>query len=316
MSAPTDLKTLPLPDLYRLAAQLRQAVRPAATEAVLREILSRQPDEAQVRFALAYQLLARGAFAEAWPYYEARTEVPALGIRKPDFRTPEWQGQPVASLLIWPEQGFGDQIMFARYAALLRDRGVKVVMVAPPALAPLFETLAVEVLVGREGLALPRCDAWVMAGSLPRWLGVHAPQSYFPTQGTGVGIGVASRGNPAYAKDAQRSLPPELAAELLALPGAVSLDQADTGAADFGQTARIVIGLQRVVTVDTAVAHLAGALGKPTWVLLSHDPDWRWGWAGETTPWYPTVRLFRQQTPGDWRPVLEAVKTELSAATR
>lgn len=309
---PIPLQSLSLDDLYRLAAQLRAAVRPAPTEAVLREILKRRPDEAQVRFALAYQLLARGAFEEAWPLYEARTEVPATGIRRPAFSFPEWRGEPVTSLLLYPEQGFGDQVMFARYAALLRERGVAVTMIAPPALAPLFRQLGVEVLVGEQGLAVPRRDAWTLVGSLPRWLGLHAPAAYFPTQEGGEGLGVVARGSPGYAKDAQRSLPAALAAELMALPGAVSLQPEDTGAKDFAETAAFVAGLARVITVDTAVAHLAAALGKPTWILLSHDPDWRWGWAGEATPWYPSVRLFRQQAPGDWRGVLERVREALA----
>lgn len=308
---PVPLQSLPLEDLYRLAAQLRAAVRPAPTEAVLREILKRRQDDPQVHFALAYQLLARGAWDEGWPLYEARTAIAATGIRRPSFSFPEWRGEAVESLLLYPEQGLGDQIMFARYAGLLRERGVSVTMVTLPALAPLFRQLGVEVLIGREGLPVPRCSAWSMVGSLPRWLGVHAPPSYFPAKAGGQGIGVVTRGGPGYAKDAQRSLPPDLAAELLALPGAVSLMPEDTGAKDFADTAAIVSGLERVITVDTAMAHLAGALGKPVWILLSHDPDWRWGWSGQTTPWYPTARLFRQTTPGDWRPVLDAVRAAL-----
>jgi hypothetical protein len=307
------LASLSTPDLYRLAAQLRAEIRPEPAEAALRELLTRQPDEPQVRFALAYLLLARGAFAEAWPLYEARTGVAANNIRRPSFSFPEWRGEPVGSLLLFPEQGLGDQIFFARYAALLQGRGVQVTMVAPAPLARLFETLGVEVITGGEGVAVPRRDAWALVGSLPRWLGLHAPQAYLPSAEGGSGTGVVARGNPGYVKDAQRSLPPDLAAELLALPGAVSLQVEDTGAADLQATAEIVAGLARVVTVDTAVAHLAAAQGKPTFVLVSHDPDWRWGWAGRTTPWYPTLRLLRQAAPGDWRRVLDAVKRELGA---
>jgi hypothetical protein len=309
--APIPLHSLSLPDLYRLATQLRAAVRPEPTEAVLREILARQPDAADVRFSLAYQLLGRGAFDEAWPLYEARTEIPDYRIRKPQFNFPEWQGEPVGSLLIYPEQGHGDQIMFARYAALLKRRGVKVTMVAPTPLVRLFRTLGVNVLEGAQGLGVPHCDAWALAGSLPRFLGVHAPAAYFTAPPGGQGIGVVGRGNPTHVKDAQRSLPPELAAELKALPGAVSLEPEDTGAADFEDTRRLIGGLERVISVDTAVAHLAAAMGKPVWLLVHHDPDWRWGWAGETTPWYPSVRVIRQTTPGDWRGVLDQVRGAL-----
>jgi hypothetical protein len=264
-----------------------------------------------VRFSLAYQLLGRGAFEEAWPFYEARIEIPAYQIRKPRFSFPEWQGQPVGALLVYPEQGLGDQIMFARYAALLQARGVQVTMVAPTPLARLFRTLGVGVLEGAEGVAAPRCDAWALAGSLPRFLGLHAPAAYVSSLPGGQGIGVVTRGNPTHAKDAQRSVPAEVAAELLRLPGAVSLEPEDTGAKDFEDTRRLISGLERVIAVDTAVAHLAAAMGKPTWLLVSHDPDWRWGWDGETTPWYPSVRIFRQTTPGDWRPVLNQVRQSL-----
>jgi Glycosyltransferase family 9 (heptosyltransferase) len=309
--APISLQALSLPDLYRLATQLRAAVRPEPTEAVLREILARQPDAADVRFSLAYQLLGRGAFDEAWPLYEARTEVPDYRIRKPQFSFPEWRGEPVGSLLIYPEQGHGDQIMFARYAALLKRRGVAVTMVAAGPLVRLFRTLGVTVLEGAQGLSIPRCDAWALAGSLPRFLGVHTPGAYFTSPPGGQGIGVVVKGSPIHVKDAQRSLPLDLAAELKALPGAVSLEPEDTGAGDFEDTRRLIGGLEQVIAVDTAVAHLAAAMGKPVRLLVHHDPDWRWGWAGETTPWYPSVRIIRQATPGDWRGVLDQLRREL-----
>ena len=186
-------------------------------------------------------------------------------------------------------------------------------MIVPPALVRLFEALGVDVMAGAEGLALPRRDAWSLVGSLPRWLGVQAPEAYLPSAPGGQGTGVVTRGAASFARDAERSLPPDLAAELTALPGADSLAPEDTGAKDFEDTRRIIAGLERVITVDTAVAHLAGAMGKPTWVLVAHDPDWRWGWAGETSAWYPSVRLFRQSAPGDWAPVLRAVREALGA---
>jgi hypothetical protein len=312
--APVPLQSLATPDLYRLAAQLRAAIRPEPAEAALRELLKREPADPQVRFALAYLLLARGAYAEAWPLYEARSDVPANQIRRPAFSFPQWGGEAVGSILLYPEQGLGDQIFFARYAALLRDRGVQVTMIVAPPLVRLFETLGVEVIVGAEGLAVPKRDAWALIGSLARWLGEPGPANYLLSAPGGEGVGIVTRGNPAYPKDAQRSLPPDLAAELLGLPGAVSLHREDTGAADLKAVADLVAPLERVITVDTAVAHLAGAMGKPVWLLLSHDPDWRWGWSGETTPWYPSMRLYRQTTPGDWRPVLDAVKRDLGAA--
>jgi len=123
-------------------------------------------------------------------------------------------------------------------------------------------------------------------------------------------IGVVWRGEAQNRNDRFRSLPPELGAELLALPGAVSLDPADSGAADFQATADIIAGLDLVITVDTAVAHLAGAMGRPVWVLLAkHAIDWQWPREG-VSPWYPSARLFTQSRAGDWAPVVAAVKAE------
>ena len=131
----------------------------------------------------------------------------------------------------------------------------------------------------------------------------------------GSGIGVAWRGDPKHPTNVQRSLDDQHRAALEALPGAVSLLPEDTGAADFEATAEIVRGLERVITVDTSIAHLAGAMGKPTWVLLSAENCcWRWQGARTDSPWYPTVRLFRQQTPGDWAPVPGAVRQALDEA--
>jgi ADP-heptose:LPS heptosyltransferase len=112
--------------------------------------------------------------------------------------------------------------------------------------------------------------------------------------------------------DANRSLPPTVAAELLALPGAVSLRPEDTGARDFQDTADLIAGLDLVITVDTAVAHLAASLGKPTWILLpAAKTDWRWQKERTDSPWYPSVRLFRQGSAGDWAGVIAQVRTAL-----
>jgi hypothetical protein len=129
----------------------------------------------------------------------------------------------------------------------------------------------------------------------------------------GLTLGVVARGNPEHNNDRNRSLDEASAAALMSLPGAVSLKPEDTGARDFRDTAAILMGLDRIVTVDTSVAHLAGALGLEAHVLLpAIGCDWRWG-QGETTPWYPSLRLLRQRTPGDWSGVIEDVRRHLAS---
>jgi hypothetical protein len=135
-----------------------------------------------------------------------------------------------------------------------------------------------------------------------------------PNRIEGLTLGVVVRGAPGHYNDARRSLDPAAAEALLALPGAVSLKPEDTGARDFWDTAAAVMGLDLVISVDTSVVHLTGALGKPCWVLLpAVGCDWRWGARGATTPWYPSLRLFRQATPGDWSGVIDDVRAALRA---
>jgi ADP-heptose:LPS heptosyltransferase len=112
--------------------------------------------------------------------------------------------------------------------------------------------------------------------------------------------------------DAVRSLPPGITAQLLDLPGAVDLRPESTGARDFYDTASIIAGLDLVISVDTSVAHLTGAMGRPVWVLIPHLSDWRWVSPENDNPWYPSARLFRQSSPGDWGGVVERVKAALA----
>jgi hypothetical protein len=140
----------------------------------------------------------------------------------------------------------------------------------------------------------------------------------WPDLGDGFRIGIVARGSPANAQDARRSLPPEMEARLRALPGrVVGLDPAETGASDFADTAAIVAQLDLVISVDTAVAHLAGAMGKPCWTLLPKaGTDWRWLRERTDTPWYPAMRLYRQEADGDWGEVLDRVARDLEALVR
>jgi len=295
-------------------------------EASLRQAHRLAPDDPRTRHALGIVLLAQGRYREGWPFYDARHAVPELRLLKPALPYPAWDGGDPSGrkLLIFPEQGLGDQLMFALFAPWLAQRGAAVTLLCHPALARLFAQSfeGVRVIPAAGPVEFPDPDAWVMSGSLTGRAGVEPdtlPDAPYlratPAAGASGGIGVVTRGNPAHTNDGQRSLPPTEATELLAIPGARSLEPQDTGARDFADTAAIIAGLDLVITVDTAVAHLAGALGKPVWILLPRlMTDWRWMEGRTDSPWYPSARLFRQITPGDWRPALDAVLRALARA--
>jgi len=283
----------------------------AEAEAVLRAGLTVHPGHSILSYALGILLLARGAEDEGWWLYEHRRVMPS-GPRTPQFSFPEWRGEPVATLLVLPEQGLGDQIMFARFIPPLVARGIRVTLLAPPLLVPLFAGLGAEVRPVDGAVAVTPCDAWCFIGSLPRWIVPRPSAPYLPGGGPGAGIGLMLRGNPNYAGDRVRSLPEATAQDLLRLGRSLHPDH--TGARDFQATAEIIAGLALVVAVDTAVAHLAGAMGKPTWVLLPHESDWRWGRTRRDSTLYPSARLFRQPAPGDWDSVVAEVRREVAAS--
>lgn len=287
-------------------------------KAALLAALSVDPQNARSRHALALVLLRQGRYSEAWPLYEERFEVAELGISRPALPYPEWRGEPLSGkrLLIFPEQGFGDQIMFARFARLAAQVGADVTLICSPPLARLFESLGVRVIAAAGSVEFPDPDYWVMSSSIAgrfRTTPETVPPPPYLTaapRDSRSRIGVMWRGNPTLPNDANRSLTQGLGQRLLNLPGAMSLAPEDTGARDFLDTAEIVASLDLVISVDTAVAHLAGALGKPLWVLLPHyGQDWRWG-DRQHSPWYPHARLFRQPEPGDWDSVIARVVQE------
>lgn len=303
-----------------LALHLRRTRRFAAAETAYRRVLELDPDYPNAAFGLGCVLLATGRFEEGWPLYETR------GARRRMLEAglsfPEWRGEPLAGkrLLVWREQGFGDQIMMARYLARLTD--ATVTYAGPPALERLFAPLPVAYQVERPGVnAVAGHDYWVLPCSLPLRLGLPRPDALHAPpylsarpQPRGARIGVVWRGEAANDNNFHRSLTPQAAEALLALPGAIGLEPQDTGAADFQATAEIIAGLDLVISVDTAVAHLAGALGRPTWVLLArHALDWQWPREGASS-WYPHARLFVQPNPGDWGSVVDAVRGEATAA--
>ena len=274
------------------------------------------------------------------------------GARR-DFAEPQWRGEDVAgcTLLLHAEQGLGDTIQFLRYAPLAARRGARVVLEVPASLVRLARRLEGIAEVVAAGDALPRFDLHCPLLSLPLAFGtrldsIPAATPYLsadPAEAAawrrcfatkpGKAVGLAWAGNPDYPGDRERSLDPALLAPLLAVPRARFFSLQVGGAADalgrvsggagveslgreftdFADTAAAVSALDLVIAADTAVAHLAGALNRPVWILLPYASDWRWLVDRTDSPWYPSAVLFRQQRPGDWPGVIERVAAKLAS---
>jgi hypothetical protein len=294
---------------------------------LLRAALQADPNDQLAARNLGLVVLAQGDYREGAQLYEARFETGL--VSDPGLPFPRWRGEPIDGkrVLIWPEQGFGDQIMFARFVPQLQRRGCDVTLICPPNLEQLFrQSLDVRVVAASGAVEFPDPDVWLWSSSLLAASGATIdtlPSAPYlraePIDRRRGRIGVVTRGSPSHGNDQHRSLPDELAWRLREIEGALSLAPADSGARSMAETASIVAGLDLVITVDTSVAHLAGALGKPVWILLpAYGTDWRWLRDRADTPWYPTARLFRQRTKGDWAPVVAEVTAalaQLSAAT-
>lgn len=327
-------------------------------ESATRKALSLNPDSIQAQVNLAFILLHQGRYQEAWPYYEARFR-PELGshaVKVPELPIPPWRGEPLMGkhLLIWHEQGFGDDIQFCRYITEIKSMGARQIdMVCKPPLLPLLETVTgVDILYPEiKDTELPKADYWVFPMSIlknlnltPETIPANLPylhpiperlakwQKRLPLARPKVGL--VWQGNTGYVNDSHRSLPslnslaplaavPNIqfislqkgAAETEALnpPAGMNLFPVGPDLEDFADTAAVIEQLDLVITVDTAVGHLSGALGKPCWIMLPfYKTDWRWMQEREDTPWYPqTVRLFRQGKGESWQLVIERVAQAL-----
>ncbi len=337
------------PDIYNNRGIAYDGLR--QTERALADYeraLALNPAHAETRFNRALALLLQDDYPRGLEEYEWRWRRPGRGM--PEWDVPLWDGSvaPGRSLLVWSEQGLGDVIHCCRFASLFAERGMRVFVQAPAALVGLLRTLRGVAGVVGPGDAVPGLDAHAPVMSLPRLWGMRrlddapGPVPYLSADpaavaacrdrvraGADLVVGVAWRGNPGYAGDRLRSAPPSAFAPLAAVPGVrvVSLMKdatpeereasgaADIGApgwADFAEAAPDVASCDLVISVDTAAAHLAGALGVPVWVALPSAPDWRWGLSREDSPWYPTARLFRQEQRGEWEPVVARLAEELA----
>lgn len=338
--------------LYLRGVVLISLHREAEAMETFARVRAAYPGDAKAEWDHAFGLLLAGRMAEGWPAFEARWRTTDVGaaLKRHPFREPPWTGQPLQgrTLLLYPEQGYGDFIQFARFIPQLEEAGARVLVWVPPPLAALIATASPRCTVASRLEDLPPFDYQCPIMSVTLGLGttletLPAQVPYLAADPAlrrvwagrlgakrGLRVGIAWAGNPAQKNDHNRSIPLEQFAQL-AVPGCefVSLlnnvpprdEEALRGwpglrhfGADmktFADAAALAAEMDLVISVCTSSAHLAGALGLPAWVLLCHRADWRWLLRREDSPWYPTARLFRQDGDCDWTPVLARVREEL-----
>lgn len=304
-----------------------------------------EPNFADAHMNLGMTYLKQGELKQGWAEFEWRWQTNQFT----PFQCPHprWQGEDIRDkrLLVHTEQGAGDSIQFARFLTLAARRCQSLLLVCPDHLTRLLQTVpGIERIYNAGDIPLSAFDTYCPLMSLPKCLGIDSlaaipgdvPYLKVPPselvvrrkEPTALHMGICWAGSPTQGNDRNRSTFLNDWLPLLKTPGVVwhSLQKGptvtqiqdcpvplvnwDAMLRDYADTAAIIQQLDYVITVDTSVAHVAGALAKPTWVLLCHNADWRWLEAGETSPYYPTLRLFRQ-TSRDWAPVFAEVKDAL-----
>ncbi len=294
---------------------------------------------------LALIELIQGKYKKGFARYRARTAaIPELKRQAIPF--PLWKGENLCgkSLLVCDEQGFGDTIMMARFLPVLRRGGARIVFSVHPVLKSVFEGWDGVDSVIAHGEKVQTCDYFCSSFDLPHRCGAtleDLPQNvpYVPCfeadeatrlSEKGFKVGVVWGGSPLHLSDKKRSIPLALFADLFTVPNVTfyclnrDLKAGDAETlhrypmknlipllTDFAASAKLIGQMDLLITCDTATAHLAGALGKKTWILLPFAPDWRWLTGRDDSPWYPSARLFRQPKPEDWQSVLLEVKKAL-----
>lgn len=306
------------------------------------------PQQPALHFNLGNQMLLLRRFEEGWQEYEWRTRLAAWG--RCDSSLPLWDGGTIEgkTILLLAEQGIGDMIQFSRLAPLVAARGGRVILECQPELARLLESAeGCAQIVSKPAPADTPAEVCAPLLSLPRLLGLNENNipAMLPTLAPpaelvvhwqarladqpGFRVGIAWSGNRKHVDDANRSCPAELLTPLQGVAGAVFYSLQKGGEtvppgirdfssewADFCDTAAFMASLDLVISVDTAAAHLAGALGLPVWTLLPFAPDWRWMLGREDSPWYPTMRLFRPRKPRAWRGLIGEVADALAERIR
>ncbi len=311
--------------LSNFGVMLSNQGREEEAENCFRKALSIDPHYHLARLNLSFLLLSQERYGEGWLLHEARHHpgLPENGISCPKTSAPRWQGEDVSgkSILVWGEQGYGDEIQFCRYVPELAKAGAKVTYATKPGLEGLMKTLEGVHRVVLQGFEIGEYDCWIQAMSLPLffetipnripYLAADPKRAgAWKMEGT-MKVGITWHGNPNHRNDRDRSLPSlSILSSLFDIPGIRFFSvQAGSGEEtqgvecmgkhirDFSDTASILSSLDLLISVDTANAHLAGAMGIPCWLLLpAFRPDWRWQRNREDSPWYPgAMRIFRQE---------------------
>ena len=336
--------------LHNHAHALRQLGRPGGALVSIEKALAIKPDFASGHMERGLALLTLGDWRSGFASYEERWNTEEFIAQRRDFAAPLWLGKESIAgrtILLHAEQGFGDTLQFVRYAPLVARQGATVLLEVQPELKLLLSRTAGVARVLPRGEELPPFDLHCPLMSLPLAFStgvasvpaevpyVRVPEELVAAwrdrlpQGR-LRVGVAWSGRSTHKNDRNRSialarLAPLLAADVAFVSLQCELREEDRAALQahgdllclgpelrtFADTAAVVSLLDLVISVDTALVHLAGALGKPAWIMLPAGPDWRWLLKRDDTPWYPTARLFRQPRLGDWESVVERVRHEL-----
>ena len=331
--------------IIRRAGVLRLMGRDGDAFTLLENALAAHPDDHSLRMEMGFNQLAVGNFDQGWSNFESHRQLSTSGPPR-HLSLPRWSGaEPLRGkrLLVYAEHGYGDVIQLCRYIPRTAALGCEVVFEVYPTLKQLMSSLGSCLVVACDE-PLPVCDYYIPMMALPQALraqldNIPGKRGYLksgrrplplecPSSG-GLKIGIACSGNPALSTNLSRSAPLALFeplrrhGTLVFLQNAVSASDAaflsehqhirhpTAGYTDFADTADIIASLDLVISVDTSIAHLAGALGKPLWVLLAQVSDWRWGRTRDDSPWYASARLFRQTREGDWTGVFAQVEEEL-----
>ena len=314
------------------------------------------PDYHEAHYHRGSTLLLTGRYEEGWRDFEHRWQVADCGFDRPVLQAAGWHGEPLngRSIVVYSEQGLGDTIQFARFLPEVVRHGGKLTFLCHPNLMRLFKPLAADFEMVGSVDGGRRFDFQCALMSLPLRLHMPAPRaerSYLSADSDlvarwrerigaqGFKVGLCWQGNPKGRIDEGRSIPLEKYLPLASVPGVrlISLQKThgleqlnqlppgmtvetlgdfDTGEDAFIDTAAIMNGLDLVITSDTAIPHLAGALGVSAWVALKHVPDWRWMLERNDSPWYRSLKLFRQPKPGDWDSVIAAMADALRGLAR